>query len=139
MCRDTWVTGSRVDVARALRPVWRNDTTRRRLLRPRQSGPHDRKHERESKHKIDSCFHSYPDLLGRFVLSSEETEPLRLWGPVYLNFLLGYVYHLAMNSIHLMAQNCLGIQNANQIGFRVAAIARSADSRELVVKLGDHI
>src|SRR5438552_8723794 len=102
MCGDTWVTGSRVDIARALRPVWRNDTTRRRLLRHRQSGPHDRKHERESKHKIDSRFHSYPDLLGRIVLSSEETESLRFWGPVYLNSLLGYVFHLALNSFHLL-------------------------------------
>src|SRR5947208_109619 len=74
MCRDTWVTGSRVDVARALRPMWRNDATRRRLLRHRQSCPNDRKHERESKHKIDSCFHSYPDLLVITVLGSEEME-----------------------------------------------------------------
>src|SRR3981189_46930 len=104
MCRDTWVTGSRVDVARALRPVWRNEATRRRLLPHRQSCPNDRKHERESKHKIDSCFHSYPDVLVITVLGSEETESLRLWCPVYLNFQLGYVYHLAMNSFHLLVE-----------------------------------
>src|SRR5260370_28250743 len=89
MCRDTWVTGSRVDVARALRPVWRNDATRRRLLRQRQSCPNDCKHERESKHKIDSRFHSYPDLLGRIALSSEETESLRFWGPSLFEFPAG--------------------------------------------------
>src|SRR5258708_29989108 len=104
MGRDTWVTGSRVDVARALRPVWKNDASRRRLLRHRQSCPNDRKHERESKHKIDSRFHSYPDLLVIIVLGSEETESLRLWCPVYLNFESGYVYHLAMNSFHPLAE-----------------------------------
>jgi hypothetical protein len=87
MCRDTWVTGSRVDVARALRPVWRNDTIRRRQLRHRQSGPHERKHERESKHKIDYRFHSYPDLL-EIVLSSEETESPVL-GPSLFEFSAG--------------------------------------------------
>src|ERR1700692_4893802 len=75
MCRDTRVTGSRVDVARALRPVWRNDATRRRLLRHREGGANNRKHDRERRHKIDSLFHSYPDLLQRIILSSEETEP----------------------------------------------------------------
>jgi hypothetical protein len=39
MCRDTWVTGCRVDIARTLRPVWRNDATSRRLMRHRQSCP----------------------------------------------------------------------------------------------------
>jgi hypothetical protein len=37
-------------------------------------------------------------------LGSEETESLRLWCPVCLNFLSGYVYHLAMNSFHLLAE-----------------------------------
>ena len=64
--------------------------------------PNDRKHKRESKHKIDSRFHSYPDLLVIAVLASEETDSLRLWCPVSLNFQSEYVYHLAMNWFHSM-------------------------------------
>jgi hypothetical protein len=86
MRRDTWVTSSRVDVARALRSVW-NYTTRR-LLRHRQGGTNNRKYEREPKHKIDSRFHSYPDLLGRIVLGSEETDSLCL-GPGLFEFSAG--------------------------------------------------
>src|SRR5262249_17444574 len=99
--RDTWVTGSRIDVARPLRPVW-NDPTRRGLLRHRQSCPSDRNHEPESKHKIHSRFHSYPDLL-KTVLGSEETESPSLV-PSLFNFQSGYVYHLAMNSFHFLAE-----------------------------------
>src|SRR5215469_15511001 len=77
MCRGTGVTGSRVDVAGSLRSVWRNAVPRGNLLRHRQGGANNCKRECEPKHKIDSCFHSYPDSATEIPLDSEETESPR--------------------------------------------------------------
>jgi hypothetical protein len=53
------------------------------------------------------------------VLGSRKTKSLCLWCPVSSKFLSVYVYHLAMNSFHLLAAPGLFTAIAEQIGLKL--------------------